>query len=213
MHNPASFRENSIEAMHDLLRANPLGMLITQGPQGLQASPIPFLLYTEDQTNGTLRAHMARANPQWRELDATDECLIIFQGTQGYVTPSWYPGKQENPKQVPTWNYATVHAWGKARVIEDIGWLERQLSDLTYAQERQRPQPWAVTDAPRDYIATQMKAIIGFEIPIERIEGKWKMSQNKSDSDRQGVIAGMRAEQDPHRNLAVAEDIENSNKG
>ena len=131
-------------------------------------------MYADEGDNGTLRAHMARANPHWRDLQGAAECLVVFLGPQGYITPSWYATKQETQKVVPTWNYVTVHAWGKPRLVEEAAWLRRQLDDLTRAQESARPGPWAVGDAPEDYVAAQMQAIVGIEIPIDRIEGKWK---------------------------------------
>lgn len=211
MHIPATFREDRTEVMHELIRAYPLGTLITYGPNGLLASPVPFLLYGEEGESGTLRAHIARSNPHWKAVASASECLIIFQGPDGYVTPTWYPSKAATHKEVPTWNYAAVHAWGKAAVIDNADWLERQLRDLTDSHEKGRPLPWKVTDAPDDYVATQMKAIIGIEMVIDRIEGKWKMSQNKDDANRAGVIDGMRTDDDPHRNMAVADLIEKSN--
>ena len=135
---------------------------------------------------------MARGNPQWRELAAVKECLVVFQGPQQYITPSWYPTKQEHGKVVPTWNYVTVHAWGAPQVIEDLGWLRRQIEDLTNQNEGVLPKPWKVDDAPAQYLASQMKGIIGIEIPITRIEGKWKVSQNRPEVDRVGVVAGLR---------------------
>ncbi|MFZ5484109.1 MAG: FMN-binding negative transcriptional regulator [Pseudomonadota bacterium] len=208
MYIPSSFRESRIERLHDLIVKHPLGLLITHGDTGLEASPIPFLLYADEGKHGILRAHLAKANPHWKSLAGHAECLVVFQGPDGYVTPSWYPSKAETHKVVPTWNYATVQVWGHAAVIEDPAWLRRQLDDLTADQEMLRPQPWSVSDAPTDYIATQMKAIIGIEIPINRIDGKWKMSQNKDNADREGVIAGMRSDTDPHRNIRAAEVVE-----
>jgi transcriptional regulator len=208
MYNPSTFREDRVEVMHELIRAHPLALLVTHGGGGLAASPIPFLVYPDEGANGTLRAHVARANPHWKELSAADEALVVFQGAAGYVTPSWYASKATTHKVVPTWNYATVHAWGRPVVVDDAGWLARQLADLTRCQEQRRPRPWAVVDAPADFIAAQMKAIVGIEIPIARLEGKWKMSQNRDDADRAGVVAGLRAGDDPHRNLAVADLVE-----
>jgi transcriptional regulator len=135
---------------------------------------------------------MARGNPQWHELRAVDECLVVFQGPQEYITPSWYPTKRETGKVVPTWNYVTVHAWGRPRVIEDAGWLRRQIEDLTNLKEGTRPSPWLVDDAPAQYLVSQMKGIVGVEIPVSRIEGKWKVSQNRPEVDRAGVVAGLR---------------------
>lgn len=208
MYIPASFRESRIAMLHELMRRHPLGLLVTHGASGLQASPVPFLLDPDDGEFGVLRAHMAKANPHWRDLAGLAECLVTFQGPEGYVTPSWYPGKAETHRVVPTWNYAIVQARGRPTVVDDAAWLRRQLNDLTAGQERRRPQPWSVSDAPADYIAAQMKAIIGIEIPIERIEGKWKMSQNKEAPERTGVIDGMRSTADPHRNPAVADGVE-----
>lgn len=205
MYIPPAFREDRIEALHELIRLHPLGLLTTAGASGLIATPIPFLVYAGEGEYGTLRAHMARANPHWRDLQGAAECLVVFMGPHGYVTPSWYPSKLETQKVVPTWNYATVQAWGKPRLVEDAAWLRRQLDDLTHARESTRPHPWAVGDAPDDYIAAQMRAIIGIEIPIARIEGKWKLSQNRAAPDRAGVVAGLNDPQDPDKNGAMAQ--------
>ncbi len=212
MYIPSSFRESRIEVLHDFVRAHPFGLLISGAAGGLQATPIPFLL-DDDGGNGTLRAHLARANPHWRELSGAGECLVVFQGEQGYVTPSWYASKQATHKAVPTWNYATVQAWGRPAVVEDAAWLRRQIEDLTRRQEDRRPQPWAVGDAPADYLAAQMQAIVGIEIPIARIEGKWKMSQNRDEADRRGVVRGLRDADDPHGNPALAALVERGLKG
>ena len=204
MYTPASFRENRRTALHELIQAHPLGLLVTHGARGLLASPVPFLLYPSEGEYGVLRAHMARANPHWQDLLGLEECLVVFQGAEGYVTPSWYPSKRTTHKAVPTWNYATVQARGKPLVIEDTAWLRRQLDDLTTCHEKRRLQPWSINDAPPDYLAAQLKAIVGIEMPIAHIEGKFKMSQNKDDADRAGVIEGMRDETDPHNNPRVA---------
>jgi transcriptional regulator len=192
MYQPPAFREDRIEVQHTLIRAHPLGLLITAGPAGLLANLFPFLLDAEGAEKGTLRLHMARANPQWRELERSEECLVVFQGPQDYVTPSWYATKRETGKVVPTWNYATVHVWGRPRVMNDDAWLRRQIEDLTRSREARRAEPWQVGDAPEDFVVMQMRAIVGIEIPISRIEGKWKMSQNRPEADRAGVIAGFR---------------------
>lgn len=207
MYLPASFREDRLDVMQDLIRAHPLGSLVTWDEQGLSASPIPFMVYPEEGRQGVLRAHMAKSNPHWKTLANVSECLIIFMGEQGYITPSWYQSKQTTHKVVPTWNYATVHVWGKPEIIEDGAWLYRQLSDLTNTQEQHRPQPWAIQDAPEAYIEAQMKAIVGIQIPITRIEGKWKMSQNRAEEDQQGVVAGMQKGEDPHHHLPLAKEI------
>jgi transcriptional regulator len=191
MYQPPHFREDRTEVQHDLIRAHPLGLLITAGPGGLQANPFPFLIDSSKSERGTLRAHMARANPQWQELAAVQECLVVFQGPQKYITPSWYPTKKETGKVVPTWNYVTVHAWGHPRVIDDATWLRQQVEDLTESQERRFAVPWKVSDAPETFLASQIKGIIGIEIPVTRIEGKWKVSQNRPAQDRAGVVAGL----------------------
>ena len=192
MYQPSAFREDRLDVQHALIRAHPLGLLITAGPAGLLANPLPFLLDAAGTQKGSLRLHMARANPQWKELAAVEECLIVFQGPQDYVTPSWYATKRETGKVVPTWNYATVHAWGRPRIMRDDAWLRRQLEDLTLSREGRRSEPWKVDDAPAEFVAMQMRAIVGVEIPIRHIEGKWKMSQNRPQADREGVIAGFR---------------------
>lgn len=208
MYIPASFHEERSEQLHALMRAHPLGTLITHGASGLLASPLPFLLDDANGEHGVLRAHMARANPHWKSLAGDTECLVIFAGTDGYVSPDWYPSKAATHKVVPTWNYAAVHVCGMLRVIDDLAWLTRQIADLTAVHEAIRPLPWQPSDAPEDFIAAQMKAVIGLEIVITRIDGKWKMSQNKEPADRDGVTRGMRDTADPHGNPAVADQIE-----
>lgn len=192
MYQPAHFREDDLGAQHALIRAHPLGLLVTAGPGGLTANPIPFLVDPKASERGTLRAHLARANPQWRELEAVADCLVVFQGPHGYVTPSWYATKRETGKVVPTWNYATVHAWGRPRVIADADWLRRQIAELTDLREAARSEPWSVEDAPKPFTDAQVRGIVGIEIPVARIEGKWKVSQNRPEADRAGVIAGFR---------------------
>jgi transcriptional regulator len=203
MYQPSTFREDRIEVKHDLIRAHPLGLLITAGPGGLIANPLPFLIDSQGSELGTLRVHIARANPQWSELEMVEQCLIVFQGPQDYVTPSWYATKRETGKVVPTWNYATVHAWGRPRVVNDDAWLRRQLDDLTLSREGRRPAPWKVDDAPSDFVVAQMRAIVGVEIPISRIEGKWKVSQNRPEADRAGVLAGFRDKGEAGESMAA----------
>lgn len=207
MYIPASFTESQLEKLHDLIVMHPLGLLVTHGDNGLEASPVPFMLYADEGDRGVLRAHMAKANSHWVSLAKATECLVVFQGPSGYVTPSWYPSKAVTHKVVPTWNYATVHVRGTASVTEDAAWLRRQLEDLTKHHEGSRPQPWSVSDAPADFITDQVKAIIGIEIPISHVEGKWKMSQNKNDADREGVVSGLSSDTDPHRNIWVADMV------
>jgi transcriptional regulator len=196
MYLPASYREERRDVQFDLLRAHPLGLLVSAGPGGLMANPVPFTVYP-DEGAGVIRAHVARANPQWQELASGAECLVVFSGPHAYISPSWYPSKAENHRSVPTWNYATVHVWGKPQLHEDAAWLRRQIDDLTQAHESGRPQPWKVSDAPPDFVAAQLQAIVGIEIAITRLEAKWKMSQNRTAADRAGVVAGLQAEGTP----------------
>ena len=192
MYQPVHFQETRIEVQHELIRAHPLGLIVTAGPQGLVANPIPFILEPHGSEFGTLRAHLARANSQLAELAVVEECMVVFQGPQAYVTPSWYATKRETGKVVPTWNYVMVHVWGRPQVHDDAVWIRRQIGELTAQMETPRQMPWKVEDAPADFIAGQIKGIVGLEIPIHRIEGKWKVSQNRPPADRLGVAEGLR---------------------
>jgi transcriptional regulator len=195
MYQPPHFREDRLEIQHGLIRSQPLAALVSTGEGGLIANHIPMVLDADASEFGTLRCHLARANPQWRDFAAGGEALVIFQGPQAYVTPSWYETKRETHKVVPTWNYAVVHAWGTPRVIEDAAWLADQIAALTHAHEAPRPEPWAVSDAPEAFVAAQIRGIVGVEIPIRRIEGKWKVSQNRPAADRTGVALGIQPEE------------------
>jgi len=191
VYQPPFFREDRIEVMHALMRAHPLAMLVTAGKGGLMANLVPFLIDPEGAEKGLLRAHLAKANDQLAALREGAEAMVLFQGPNAYVTPSWYVSKAENHKVVPTWNYATVHAWGTPRVIDDPDWLRRQVGELTDTSERDRQAPWRVDDAPAPFVAGQLKGIVGLEIPIARVEGKWKVSQNRTLPDRHGVVEGL----------------------
>jgi transcriptional regulator len=197
MYQPTPFREDRLDVQHELIRAYPLGLLVSTGADGLVANPIPFLLDAESSPNGTLRCHVARANPQWKALQGNIDCLVVFQAADHYITPSWYASKREHGRVVPTWNYATVHCWGTPRIIEDAAWLHTQVDALTRIHETPRTAPWAVSDAPDPFVAAQLRAIVGIEIPISRIEGKWKVSQNRPEADRRGVHDGLVAETRP----------------
>ncbi|KZE35659.1 FMN-binding negative transcriptional regulator [Chelatococcus daeguensis] len=197
MYQPPHFREERLEVQHALIRAHPLGLLICSGEDGPLANPVPFLLDAAAAPKGVVRAHLARANRQWQALAAGEPALAVFQGVDTYVTPSWYETKKETGKVVPTWNYAIVQVRGPVRVIEDREWLRRQITALTAQHEEGRTQPWAVTDAPEDFVAAQLKGIVGIEMTIESIEGKWKVSQNRPAPDRIGVAEGLAAETDP----------------
>ncbi len=193
MYQPPYFREDRLEIQHALIEAHPLGLLITHGKTGLLANPIPFVIDSAASTLGTLSAHLSRANPQWRDFDPEQEALVVFQGVETYITPSWYETKRETGKVVPTWNYAMVQAHGRMRTIDDPEWLLRQITAMTDAQEATRAEPWAVSDAPDSFVAAQLKGIVGVEIEITRIEGKWKVSQNRPEADRKGVSDGLLA--------------------
>jgi transcriptional regulator len=205
MYQPPHFREDRTEVQHAFIRAYPLGLLITAGPGGLMANLAPFLIDEAGSGPAALRCHLARANPQLRELASVSECMVAFQGPQAYVSPSWYPSKRETGKVVPTWNYAAVHVWGRPSVIEDEAWLREQITALTVSQEEGRAAPWSVADAPPDFITAQLKGILGVAIPISRIEGKWKVSQNRPGRDRAGVAEGFRNEGDEAMAALVAE--------
>jgi transcriptional regulator len=193
MYQPGAFREERLEVLHALIRAHPLGTLITAGSAGLAANLVPFLVADQGE-RGTLHAHIARANDQVEALRAGAETLVVFQGPEAYISPSWYPSKQEHGRVVPTWNYVVVQVRGTPRLIDDPLWIRVQIGALTQSQEGQRSRPWSVADAPADFVEAQIRAIVGVEIPILRIEGKWKLSQNRSAADRRGVVEGLQGE-------------------
>jgi len=197
MYEPPLHRQDDLAAQHALIRARPLGLLISHGPSGLLANSIPFTLVDDGTRFGMLRCHVARANPQWRDLQTASEVLVVFQGAGSYITPSWYATKRETGKVVPTWNYQMVQARGRPEVIETVEWLRAQIEQLTNEREARREKPWAVGDAPEDFIAQQMRAIVGVEIPVADMRGKWKVSQNRNDADRAGVIEGLSETGDP----------------
>ncbi|MER9431291.1 FMN-binding negative transcriptional regulator [Mesorhizobium sp. M0408] len=196
MYQPPHFQETRPDVLHGLIRAHPLGLLVSNGVEGPVANAIPFLLDADVPPNGRLRAHLAKANPQWRLLadNPLARVLVVFQGADAYVTPSWYETKRETGKVVPTWNYAIVQVRGIVTVIENQDWLAEQISDLTMSQEGSRSAPWAVTDAPAPFIQSQIKGIVGLEIEITEISGKWKVSQNRPAADRVGVAEGLESE-------------------
>lgn len=201
MYQPAHFRIADESDCLALIRARPLGLLITHGPSGLIANPIPFLV--TDAAPRRLIAHLAKANPQLAEIGEGADALVVFQGDDAYVTPNWYATKRETHKVVPTWNYVIVQVRGRARLRPEPDWMRAQIDALTTQQEQPRAQPWAVSDAPPDFIAGQMKGIVGVEIEIASIEGKAKMSQNRNDADRAGVRAGLAGETDPSARAAA----------
>ena len=193
MYLPQVFREDRLEILHALMRTHPLATLVTAGPGGTKANLLPFSIIPSEG-KGTLQAHLAKANDQIADLRTGAEALVIFQGPEAYIMPSWYATKAEHGKVVPTWNYVVVQARGNPRVIEDHGWLRAQINTLTEAHEAPRQDPWSVTDAPAGFVTAQLNGIIGLEIPVSSIEGKWKVSQNRREADRRGVCEGLREE-------------------
>jgi transcriptional regulator len=191
MYQPPHFREDDLAVQHALIRENPLGLLITTGTDGPVANAIPFLLDADFAPKGRLQLHVAKANGQWRDIRDGAPVLVVFQGVDSYVTPSWYETKRETGKVVPTWNYAMVQVRGPARIIEEAEWLRKQIGALTAQHESKRAEPWAVEDAPADFIVSQIKGIVGIEIDIVEISGKWKVSQNRPVADQRGVIEGL----------------------
>lgn len=193
MYVPAHFAETDPSVLHALIRAQPLGAWVVPDPDELVVNHIPFYLDTGRGEHGTLVGHVARANPVWRSLSQAMPSVVIFQGPQAYISPSWYPSKQAGGKVVPTWNYAVVHAHGRPRVIDDRARLLEIVSQLTDTHEGGRAAPWQVTDAPADFIDKLLAAIVGIEIPVERLSGKWKVSQNRPQADQLGTAAGLEA--------------------
>lgn len=197
MYSPAGFRVEDAEELHALVRARPLATLVVTTPDGLVANHVPMLLAAGTDGAVVLRGHVARANPLWRH--AADGCaaLAVFHGPQAYVSPGWYPSKREDGRVVPTWNYAVVHAHGTLRAVDDPAWIHALVTALTDTHEAGRPAPWAVADAPAEFTARMVAAVVGIELRVNRLEGKWKMSQNRPGPDRAGVVAGLQAEGGP----------------
>ncbi|HCI14069.1 MAG: transcriptional regulator [Gallionellales bacterium GWA2_60_142] len=191
MYIPRQFEEPNIEVMHELIRAQPLATLVTLNANGLEANHIPLALSTEPVPYGVLSGHLARSNPLWQEHPADTDVLVIFHGAESYITPSWYASKAESGKVVPTWNYVSVQAKGKLRVIHDINWIRAQLESLTAHNEAGFDHPWAVSDAPQEFTSKLLEAIVGIEIVITDLKGKWKVSQNRSAQDRSSVANGL----------------------
>jgi len=197
MYVPVHFEESRVEVLHDAIRRTGLVTLVTATADGPFASHVPMLLDPAPAPFGTLRGHIARANAQWKDGVAGSSALAIFMGPDAYISPSLYPTKKQTGKVVPTWNYVAVHASGPIRWFEDADSLLKIVTGLTQREESARKQPWAVSDAPADYVQSMLRAIVGFEIPIARLEGKWKMSQNRTAEDRAGVAADIAKEGGP----------------
>lgn len=193
MYLPPHFAVTEPEALHQLIQTYPLGALITHGEGGLDANHLPFELDAGEGEHGVLRAHVARNNPLWQAVTEGQEVLVIFKAADGYVSPSWYPSKQEHHKQVTTWNYAVVHAHGRVRIHDDARFVRRLLASLTRTHEAAEPVPWKMADAPRDYVEAMVAAVVGIEIEISELVGKFKLSQNKAAADQQGAIDALQA--------------------
>lgn len=194
MYLPKHFDEPRVDVMHGLMRAHPLATLVTLSSNGLDANHIPLQLAAGASPFGTLQGHIARANPLRQEINGKIDVLAIFQGPDAYISPSWYATKKATGKAVPTWNYAVVHAHGTLRVIDDAAWLRAQLEALTAHNEATFAHPWAVSDAPRDYTEKMIAAVVGIEIEITRLTGKWKVSQNQPAENRAGVIEALHSD-------------------
>lgn len=203
MYRPAAFRQDDLTALHAQIDSTGLALLTSNGPAGLQATHLPLLLEPEEGEFGTLYGHFARANPHWQDL-AGQEALAVFAGPDAYVHPGWYPGKAEHGQVVPTWNYIAVHAWGQVETFDDPERLRELLTRLTARHEAGRPRPWALDDAPAEYLERMLRAIVGFALPIRRLEGQWKLSQNRQPADHAGVREGLAASANPRdRELAA----------
>ncbi len=211
MYNPPHFQEERTDVLYQLIRVHSLATVVTMGPEELIANHVPLILDAEAGTLGTLRGHVSRMNPQWRDSVPHVSALAIFQGPSAYITPSWYPSREETGKVVPTYNYVVVHAHGPLRTYEDPELLLRNVRALTEQHEAALAQRWSVDDAPTDFIRGQLKGIVGIEIPIARLEGKWKVSQNRALADRQGVIDGLREAGDG-KSLAMADQVASRNR-
>ena len=204
MYLPSAFRQDDLAELHAQMQASPFALLTSAGAAGVQASHLPLLLAPDEGEFGTLYGHFARANPHWRDLQGGAEALAVFSGPDAYISPGWYPAKAEHGKVVPTWNYIAVHARGPVELIEEPERLLQIVSRLSDQHESGRERPWAVSDAPREYIDSMLRAIVGFALPIRRLEGKWKLGQNRSAADQAGVRDGLAASTSPgDRELAT----------
>lgn len=192
MYIPKHFEEMSVDLMHELIRAHPLATLVSHSASGLNANHIPLHLSASPSTYGTLQGHIARANPLLDEIADGIETLAIFHGPETYISPSWYASKKESGKVVPTWNYAVVHAYGYMRTVDNASWLRTQLDALTDDNEASLREPWAVSDAPPEYIEKMMTAIVGVEIVITKLQGKWKVSQNQPTQNQASLISALK---------------------
>jgi transcriptional regulator len=209
MYQPAHFSESRPEVLQALVRSHPFGILVTQDGAGeISANGVPFVLDADPAGGpGILRAHVARANPLWQAARADRDSLVVFQGPQAYISPAWYPAKVEHGKVVPTWNYVMVQARGRLRAIDDPDWLHAFVTRLTERHEQPRAAPWAVSDAPPDYVASMLKGIVGLEMVVGSLSGKWKVTQNRSAADRDGVARALAEEVGGDEARALARQV------
>ena len=203
MYIPDHFQVPNEQDLHALIAKHPLGIIVITGPHGLDANHIPFELEAGQGQRGTLIGHVARANPLWREVKDGDEVLVIFRAEQAYISPNFYPSKQENHKSVPTWNYSVVHVHGRIAIHDDERYVRGVVAKLTHRHEASQPVPWKMSDAPKDYIASMVQAIVGIEIEITEITGKFKLSQNREARDAQGVADNLKRQGDEVLGQAV----------
>jgi transcriptional regulator len=212
MYIPKLFEEKRLDVLHSFVREHPFGALVVLSADGLDANHLPFEIDTESGPFGTLHCHVSRSNPVWRDFSPTTEALAIFQGPNTYITPTWYPSKQETGKDVPTWNYIIVHARGPLRVIDDVRHVRAHLEKLVTRNEAGRPHPWRITDAPEDYVNKQLSLIVGIEIPLTSLVGKWKLGQNRLLHDRHGMLKGLLEANTPET-VAMAAEVRKTLEG
>lgn len=193
MYAPSHFNESRSAVLHEFIARHPLAVLVAATPTGVQANHVPLMLAPVAGSSGMLKGHIARGNTMWKDVPSGSEMLAIFQGPSQYISPSWYPSKREHGRVVPTWNYAVVHARGTVTWIHDKGWLRAFVESLTNLHERGQASPWHVSDAPAEYVEQMLAAIVGFEISITSMTGKWKLSQNRTPAERAGVIEALSA--------------------
>ncbi|HJU39403.1 MAG TPA: FMN-binding negative transcriptional regulator [Tahibacter sp.] len=205
MYTPAAFAETRVAELHGFLRAHPFATLVTDDGDAPYASHIPLHLTVDDEhPHGVLVGHVARGNAHWKLAAIARPSLAIFSGAHAYVSPSWYPGKAAHHREVPTWNYSVVHAYGRLEAFDDPDALRQLLEHLTDAREAHRATRWRVSDAPDDYVRTQLRGIVGLRLPIARLEGKFKLGQNRPADDRLGATAGLDAEGDANAHAIAA---------
>ncbi len=213
MYCPAHFRQDDPEAIWALMKAHPFATFVSLGPDGLIASPLPTVVTRAPASGGpqneigVIEAHFARANPHWKALQTQSDVLVLFQGPHAYIRPGWYASKHADGKAVPTWNYAVVQAKGVAEIISDAEWLHANVDALSRQQEAGQPDPWQVAEAPENYIRAQLRGIVGVRVKITALEGKWKMSQNRTPPDQAGVVTGLRAQATPDTNAQIADTV------